>query len=111
MRAGGDQKAAAAEALAVDLDRLRIDEAGVALLDGDAPTNQAVIFLVPVRSDDLILLGDERLEIDRQPTVRLGTRIAWVSRIEDQLRCFDEVLGWKAAAVDAGAADRAALES
>src|SRR5712692_1682851 len=70
--------------------------------------NDALVVLITVRTDDLILLGDERREIHTE-TPRREPWIAGMGGIVDQTGRLDQVLGGQAAPVDTGAAQGAPL--
>ena len=74
----------------------------MAFLDSDAATDQALVLLGAVAFDDFVLLGDELAEVEPERRA-FQTGITRVSRVVEQFRGFNEVLGRQAAAVRAGA--------
>src|SRR5690349_19301893 len=70
--------------------------------------HDALIVLATVRTNDLVLLGDERREIDTEKP-RREARIARMGGLVDQAGRLDQVLGGQAAAVDTGASEATAL--
>src|SRR2546427_13303989 len=70
--------------------------------------NDAVVMLITVRTDDLILLGDERREIHAE-TPRGEPWVAGMGSIVNETGRLDQVLGGQAAPVDTGTAQGASL--
>ena len=77
----------------------------MALLNTDVITNQALVLLLAVVVDDCVFLLDEGREIQIHLS-RGETGIARVPSIVDDFRRANEVLGWQASSIDAGAPDR-----
>src|SRR5215469_837080 len=71
--------------------------------------NDTSVVLIPVLTDDLILLGDERREINAE-TPRREPWVAGMGCIVNEAGRLDQVLGGQAAPVDTGAAQGAPLD-
>src|SRR5690606_22255655 len=110
-RAGGDQDALASKTLAVHLNGVSVDQAGLALFDAELTAHKPVVLLLAVVEDDLVLLGDQLAKVDPQSlTIGRETRVAWVTSVMKELRCLNQVLGRQATPVDAGPPYGAALD-
>src|SRR5712692_9348881 len=87
---------------------MRVQEARVPALDPDGAADQALVLLPAIRSDDVILLSNEALEVELGCGLR-DPRISRVAGLVEEPRRLDQVLRWEAPAVHARAADRPLL--